>query len=141
WPRKPQHVARFLDGQSAEQVEMCDLRGCVVFRSEPDQNLVQRQEQFGILSEGAYLVEQFEPDAIAAALDPASRSGAFNQNPPHGLGCRREEMPPAIPALGLIRVHQPQIYLVDERGGLERLTRLLLGQPLGGELPQLVVDQ
>ena len=41
----------------------------------------------------------------------------------------------------LLRVHQPQVRLVDQGRGLERLARLLLGQPLRGQLAQLVVDQ
>ena len=36
---------------------------------------------------------------------------------------------------------QPQVGLVDQGGGLERLARLLLGQPLRRQLAQLVVDQ
>ena len=40
-----------------------------------------------------------------------------------------------------LAVDQPQIRLVDQGRGLERLAGLLLGQPLGGQLAQLVVDQ
>ena len=36
---------------------------------------------------------------------------------------------------------QPQVGLVDQGGGLERLAGLLLGQLLGRQLAQLVVDQ
>ena len=36
---------------------------------------------------------------------------------------------------------QPQVGLVDQGGGLERLAGLLLRQPLRGEPAQLVVDQ
>ena len=36
---------------------------------------------------------------------------------------------------------QPEVRLVDEGGGLERLARLLRGQPRGRELAQLVVDE
>ena len=36
---------------------------------------------------------------------------------------------------------QPQVRLVDQGRGLERLARLLLGQLLGRQLAQLVVDQ
>ena len=36
---------------------------------------------------------------------------------------------------------QPEVRLVDQGGGLERLAGLLLRQPLGGQLAQLVVDQ
>src|SRR5262249_49387207 len=48
---------------------------------------------------------------------------------------------PAVPVLRLLRVHQPKVRFVDERGGLERLARLLLRHPLGRQLAQLVVDQ
>ena len=36
---------------------------------------------------------------------------------------------------------QPQVRLVDQGGGLQRLAGLLLGQLLGRQLAQLVVDQ
>ena len=36
---------------------------------------------------------------------------------------------------------QPEVGLVDQGRGLERLAGLLLRQPLGGQLAQLVVDQ
>src|SRR5262249_60019616 len=43
--------------------------------------------------------------------------------------------------LGLVHVYQPQIGLVDQGGRLQRLAGPLLGQLLGRQLPQLVVDQ
>ena len=36
---------------------------------------------------------------------------------------------------------EPEVRLVDQGGGLEGLPGLLLGQPLGRELAELVVDQ
>ena len=42
---------------------------------------------------------------------------------------------------GLLGIHQPEVGLVDQGRGLERLAGLLLRQPLGGQLAQLVVDQ
>ena len=41
----------------------------------------------------------------------------------------------------LLRIHQPEVGLVDQRRGLERLAGLLLGHLCGGQLAQLVVDQ
>ena len=38
-------------------------------------------------------------------------------------------------------VHEAYLRLVDQGGGLQRLPGLLLGQLLGSELPQLLVDQ
>jgi hypothetical protein len=42
--------------------------------------------------------------------------------------------------LWLAPTDQPQVCLVDERGRLQRLSRLLLGQS-GGDRSQLVVDE
>jgi hypothetical protein len=41
----------------------------------------------------------------------------------------------------LVVSHKPQVSLVDQGGGLERLAGLLAGEPLGGRLAELVVDQ
>ena len=50
-------------------------------------------------------------------------------------------MAAAVPVLGLVRIHQPQIRLVDQGRRLQRLPRLLLGQLRRRQLPQFVVDQ
>ena len=50
-------------------------------------------------------------------------------------------MASAFPSLGTILVHQPQVGLMDQGRGLQRLPGRLLGHPLGGELAQLVVDE
>ena len=44
-------------------------------------------------------------------------------------------------AAAWLAAHQPQVGLVDQGRRLERLARLLLRQPLGGQLAQLVVDE
>src|SRR5262249_41315679 len=68
-------------------------------------------------------------------------AGIVDEDAAHGLGGGREEVTAAVPVLGLFDVHQPQVRLVDQGGGLEGLARLLLGQPLGREPAQFVVDQ
>jgi hypothetical protein len=47
----------------------------------------------------------------------------------------------AAPPLRLAAADEPEVRLVDERGGLEGLAGSLLGHPRGGELAQLVVDE
>ena len=42
---------------------------------------------------------------------------------------------------GLLGADEPQVRLVDQGGGLERLAGLLLRELLGGQLAELVVDQ
>src|SRR5262245_57532618 len=46
-----------------------------------------------------------------------------------------------IPVLGLVYVHEPKVGLVDQRSGLQRLSRLFVREFLRGELTQLGVDQ
>src|SRR5262249_39639213 len=52
-----------------------------------------------------------------------------------------EEVAPALPGPLRPTADQPQVGLVDQRRGLERLAGLLLRQLPGGQLAQLVVDQ
>ena len=52
-----------------------------------------------------------------------------------------KKWPRLFQCCALLDVHQPQVGLVDQGRGLERLARLLLGQPLRRQLAQLVVDQ
>ena len=78
---------------------------------------------------------------VAPVLRALLAAGAVDQDPPHRLGRGGEEVAPAVPACSAARVHQPQVGLVDQGRGLEGLPGLLAGQPLGGQLAQLVVDQ
>ena len=65
----------------------------------------------------------------------------IDQDAAHGLGRGGEEVAAAVPVLGLLDVHESEVGLVDQGRGLERLPGRLVGQPLGRQLPQLVVDQ
>ena len=50
-------------------------------------------------------------------------------------------MASAIPVLGFLRVDQPDVRLMDEWRGLERLAGLLLGHFLSRQFSQLIVEQ
>src|SRR5262245_17864239 len=76
-----------------------------------------------------------------AALGRLTAAGLVNQDAAHRFGGGGEEVAPAVPVPDLVRAHEPEVGFVDQGGGLQRLPRLLLGQLLGSELPQLVVDQ
>src|SRR5262249_48627356 len=58
-----------------------------------------------------------------------------------GFGGRGVEMAAAVPVLGLLDVHQAQVRLVDQGGGVERLARVFVGQLVRGQGAQLLVDQ
>ena len=65
----------------------------------------------------------------------------LDQDPPHRLGRGREEVPAAIPALGVIGAHEPQIGFVNEPGRLQSLTRLLVRHVSGREPAQFRIDE
>ena len=84
----------------------------------------------GLSSAGARILEQaVEVDALQFAAVPYAvlAAGVFDENPPHRLGRRGKEVAAAVPVLRLrFASNQPQIRLVDQGRGLERLARLLL---------------
>ena len=65
----------------------------------------------------------------------------FNENAAHGLGGSREEVTAAVPVLVCTTAYQPQISLVNEGRGIQRLTRLFLGQFARRQAPQFVVHE
>ena len=80
-------------------------------------------------------------DAVAAALEPLAIASEVDQDASHGLGRGAVEMGCAIPGLGRIGAHQPEICLVDQGCGLERLAGGLTRQPGGGQPAQLILHQ
>jgi hypothetical protein len=79
---------------------------------------------------------------MSAAVDPAAPpAGAFDRDAPHGGGRRGEEV--AAPAPPPIRAvaDQPQVGIVEQGRGLERLARSLAGELSRGRLAVLVMDQ
>jgi hypothetical protein len=78
---------------------------------------------------------------ISASLQPLAAPGSLDQDAPHRLGRRGEEVAPAVERLRRVGPDEPQVRLVDERRGLERLPRRLARQPCRGEPAELLVDQ
>jgi hypothetical protein len=86
----------------------------------------------------------FQRDAllVSATLGPLLAPGILNENTPHRLGRRSEEVSAAIPVLvGAIVPRQAQISLVNQRRRLKRLSWRLVGEPLRRQPAQLLVDQ
>ena len=65
-------------------------------------------------------------------------AGSVDQDEVHGLRGGGEEV---TAACELAIADEPQVRLMDQGRGVECLARLLAGQPLGGQLAQLIVDQ
>ncbi len=56
---------------------------------------------------------QIETPATATVSFALLATGIFNQDPPHGLGRRREEMTTTILLPRLVTIHQPQVRFVN----------------------------
>src|SRR5262249_71798 len=68
-------------------------------------------------------------------------ASVLDQDAPHRLGRGGKEMTAIVPARFLPVADQAQVGFVNQGRRLQRLPRLFLGQLLGGQLAQLVVDQ
>ena len=86
--------------------------------------------------------------ASAAVLLASLAAGILDQDSAHGLGGGGEEVAAIGPdAVAVARVaivaglDEPQVGLVDERGRVEGLAGLFVGELLRRELSELVVDQ
>jgi hypothetical protein len=78
--------------------------------------------------------------AVAAVLEAFFTSGIFDQNPPHRLGCRCEEMPPVIPLLFRRLPYQTQIGFMHEGGCGQCLAGGLVGEFLSRQPLEFSVD-
>lgn len=65
----------------------------------------------------------------------------LDKNPPHRFGCRAKEMPSAVPVLRLLAIDESQVRFVNERGGLQSLSWLFLGDALSSQAAQFIVDE
>jgi hypothetical protein len=122
--------------QAAEMTQFNNLGDHRVFRRQPSERFVDREEAF-VGSWGGH-VSDFNAVILAAVLASGLSPGVLDEDPSHRLGRGGEEMAAAVEVLV---TDQPQISLVDQGGGVERVPGSLGGHFRGGELAQLVVDE
>src|SRR5262249_61950499 len=83
------------------------------------------------------------PSRPPAVPEAAVAAGPLDEEAAHGPGGGGEERapagPPGPPRPGL--AGEPQVRLVDQVGRLEGVARALVGQAVGGQPPQFVVDE
>ena len=77
---------------------------------------------------------------IASVLHAGFASGLIHEDLPHGLGCRREEVPAAAP-VRLVAIDEPQVGLMDQSRCLQRVAWWDLGHPGTGQSAELGKDQ
>ena len=127
--------------QAREIAELNQLSGLRSVGGQVAERLVQRQQLVVFVRLGDVQSVQSDALAIAAVLGPAFAAGVVDEDATHRLGGSGEEMAATVPVLVRIVADQTQIGFVDQSGGVERLSRLLVGEFLGGQKTQFVVDQ
>jgi hypothetical protein len=137
----PHGLGGFPLRESREEAERYQLGGFWGVALELVEGVIEGHDLRGAGIHDAQRLVQFHPDTPAPVLGSPLATGPLHENPPHGLGRGGEEVAAAVPMLGLLRIHQPNVRLVDQGRGLERLAGLLLRHLLGSQFPQLVVDQ
>ena len=106
---------------------------------QPVEGVVEGEEI--VVRVGGGRVGEVDPAEAAAPFLPGLAPGGLDQDVPHGLGCRGEEVAPAVPLAVRGVTDQPQVRLVHQGRGLERLPRRLVRQLPGRQATELVVDQ
>ena len=76
-----------------------------------------------------------------AAFQAKFLPGPIDEDTPHGLSRRSEEMTATVPGLGLVAINQSYIGLVDQCRCLQRLSGRFAPQLLRGQFTQFVVDK
>src|SRR5262245_37797554 len=137
--RDAQGLARLLARQPHEITQLDQPGHDRLGRGQLLQRLVQRQQLLVRLRGGG--VRERLALGAAAPLLGVLPPRVLNEDTAHRLGGGGEE----VLAVGVPPRHglpdEAQVRLVDQRGRLEGVARLLAGQLRGGEAPQLVVDQ
>ena len=75
--------------------------------SEVGQCLIQREQFVSGLWHTKLQRIEIKTLPVTAPIEPSPLAGLLDENAAHGLGGRGEEVPPAVPVLCLLRVHQP----------------------------------
>ena len=131
-----------LDAQTGKPTQPHDFGDLRLLLGQPLQRLIDGQDLLRILVAFRQIKMIHVEPLPSAAVFAAFLAPCFvDENAPHGLGGSKEEMAPAIPRLFGIVADETQIGFVDQGGGVEGLSRFFVGEFLGGEFAQLVVDQ
>ena len=103
--------------------------------------LVEGEDVFARLGGQQFCLFQGPARQVAAALEAALAAGVLDQDTAHRLGGGGEEVAAAVPVPALGVANQAQVSLVYEGGRLERLPGRFVGEAMGGQAAQVVVDQ
>ncbi len=135
-----QDARNLLDRQSRKKAHHHDLTLPLIDACELIQGIVQRQEVVAPADVDDQRFIERDALATAASLLIVARTREVHQDPAHQASRHRQEVRAVLPA-DAFDVHEPQIDLVHQRGGLKRVAEPLARHASGGDLTQLRVDQ
>ena len=138
--RDPQHRRGFLDAQPTEEPQLDDLALPIIEGSQRFQGVVECDE---VLSRFLGYDERFverDPDRPTASFLIFPSARVVDQYAPHHAGSHGEEVGPILPGHGFA-VDQPDVRLVDERGGLQAMADSLARHAAPGNPVELAMDE
>lgn len=95
------------DAQAGVKAELDELAGRWIHAYELLERFIQSEQFFrGFVGRRIDLIEG-NALAVAPSFQGELFAGAVDENATHGLGGGREEMPPAVPALRPLNIHEP----------------------------------
>ena len=137
--RDVEDVGRFVEGESAEEADLDQAGERRIDLRERRQRAVEREHLGGaVAGREPRFVDEDGSRLAAAALAGHPSPRAIDEDVTHGGRGEGEEVVPVAGRCGLR--HEPEIRLVDERGGDERLAGGAARELDVGEAAQLVVD-
>ncbi len=120
--RQSEPRSNFCFGQAREVTQQNDLRTAGVRLRQPPQRLIDGEYIIGLRVNRKFVRIELDTLAVAAALDTRLPPGLLDEDVPHCLSGRPEEMPPPFPSR-ITRPDETQIRLVDQRRRLQRVAR------------------
>ena len=137
----PQNRGRLLQGQTGETAEFQQLGRLWILAGEPVEGFVEGKHLFSRVIDGNFKPIHVNSLSVATTFESSLVASPVNQNPSHGLGRGGKQMSPVLPLLDLLDVDQPQVDLMDQGRSLEGLAGLFMGQFLGGQPAEFVIDK
>ena len=141
--RDAQRLRGFVEREAREDPALDHAMGALVNLRQPFEGDIDRQHLFDLdVAEEWFAVFALELDGaiVTATLQTRSRPRVIDQDPPHRLRGDRQEIV-AVRRGQLTLVQEPEVHLVNERRGRERVIGRFPTELPTGDLTQLVVDE
>jgi hypothetical protein len=138
-PRQAERVGAFLKRETAEESQFDQAALSGIERRKLRQRRVEVEDVHirRVALRGSFVeYHACPPTGPFVCVAPP---GMVNQDATHHLGRQREEVRPILPG-GVALANQPQIGLIDERGGLKDVARRFMAKSGGCPTAQFLVD-